>query len=214
MIISYGLKFILLGLILTIALILWGASKNSVYLFILAGIFTLATLFLTYFYRNPTRRIPADESLILSVADGKILSVEEIENEYIGGSGTKVSIFLSVFDVHINRMPIAGTVEYIKYNPGKFEVAYADEASDENESNEIGMVFSEGKLIFKQIVGALARRIECSAKTQQEFKAGDIYGMIHFGSRAELFLPDNVEILVKKDDKVAAGLTTIGKIKK
>lgn len=214
MIISYGIKFIIYGILLTLVFVLWGASKNSIYLFLPAGIFALATLFLTFFYRNPTRRIPADKSLILSIADGKVLSVEEIENEYIGGAGKKVSIFLSVFNVHVNRMPVTGTVEYIKYNPGKFIVAYADKASEENENNEIGMVFIGGKLIFKQISGALARRIESKAKSSENYKAGDIYGMIHFGSRAELFLADNIEILVKKGDKVTAGLTAIGRIKK
>jgi phosphatidylserine decarboxylase len=214
MIISYGIKFIIYGLLLIIALVLWGAVKDSVYAFSLAGFFALITLFLTFFYRNPTRQIPKDNSLILSIADGKVLSVEDIENDYIGGMGKKVSIFLSIFNVHVNRMPVTGTVEYIKYNPGKFEVAYSDKASEVNESNEIGMVFIGGKLIFKQIAGAMARRIESKAKSAENYKAGDIYGMIHFGSRAELFLPENIEILVKKGDKVSAGITAIGRIRK
>ncbi len=213
MIAIYGLKFIIIGLVLTIAFSLWSASRDSLFLFIMAIIFAFITLFLVFFYRNPNRVIPEDNGLILSIADGKILSIQEIDNDFIGGTGKKVSIFLSVFDPHINRIPIDGRIEYVKYFPGKFFKAFVDEASDNNEQTEIGLDFGSGKMIFKQIVGILARRIEYDLDEGQKVKGGDIFGMIHFGSRAELFLPGNIEITIKPGQKVKAGETIIGKIK-
>jgi len=213
MIASYGLKFIFLGLALTAVCSLLAAYLDSSLLFIAAVVLAVLTVFLTFFYRNPHRTISREESLILSIADGRVLSVEEIENDYIGGRGKKVSIFLSIFDVHINRMPTSGKIEYIEYVPGKFYKAFVDKASKENEHTEIGLAFKEGKLILKQVAGILARRIEYTSRPDQQVKAGEIFGMIHFGSRAELFLPENVEILVKKDDRVFAGETAIGRVK-
>jgi len=213
MIAIYGIKFILIGLVLTIALSLWSASKDSVLLFVLAVILAFITLFLMFFYRNPVRVVPEDRNLILSIADGTILSVEEFGNEFIGNSGKKVSIFLSVFDAHINRIPVDGKIEYIKYLPGKFLKAFEKDASDCNEQTEIGLDFGSGKMIFKQIVGILARRIEYTLDEGQIVNGGDIFGMIHFGSRAELFLPENVEVMVKPGQKVIAGETAIGRIK-
>jgi phosphatidylserine decarboxylase len=208
-----GLKFILAGALITVLLALWAAGKDSPGLLIAAAILGLLTLFLTYFYRNPPRTIPNDEALILSVADGRVLSVQNIENDYIGGKGIKISIFLSVFNVHINRIPISGRVDYVTYNPGKFFAAFEDKASTENEQTEIGLVYESGKMIFKQIAGVLARRIVCHLTKDQSVQAGAVFGMIHFGSRAELFLPDNIEVMVKPGDRVKAGETAIGRLR-
>ena len=209
----YGFKFVRFVLALTINFSLWSASKESLSLFILAIVLALITLFLVFFYRNPERLIPEDKNLILSIADGTILSVEELENDFIGDNGKKVSIFLSVFDVHINRIPVDGKIEYIKYSPGQFLKAFENDASDNNEQTEIGLDFGSGKMIFKQIVGILARRIEYNLDEGQKVKSGDIFGMIHFGSRAELFLPENVTVSVKPGQAVKAGETIIGQIK-
>jgi len=212
MIVSYGLKFVLSGAVLTILLLLWSTSRDSSTTFFISLFVALLTLFLAWFYRNPGRVIPPENNLILSVADGRVLSVEDTEKEFIGGPGKKVSIFMSVFDAHINRIPIDGKIEYVKYVPGKFFKAFVDKASEENEHTELGLSFAGGKMIFNQIAGLLARRIVCDAKPEQKVFKGDIFGMIHFGSRAELFLPDNVEVLVKKGDKVKAGSSIIGRI--
>jgi phosphatidylserine decarboxylase len=213
MIVGYGLKLIMPGVLLTAILCLLAARQDSVWLLVLALIFAVLTVFLTYFYRNPVRNIPNDSRAILAIADGRVLAVEPIEHNYIGGRGNKVSIFLSILDVHINRMPCDGTVEYVKYTPGKFFAAYVDKASDENEHTEIGYVFKAGKMIFKQIAGIMARRIEYDLKNNQQARAGDIFGMIHFGSRAEFFLPESVEVTVRPGHKVKAGETIIGRIK-
>jgi phosphatidylserine decarboxylase len=212
MIATYGLKFIAAGAVITIVLILIATMRDSSFIFAVAVLFALLTLFLTWFYRNPTRQIPPDDNLILSIADGRVLSVEEVDNEYIGGRGRKVSIFMSVLDAHINRIPIDGKLDYVKYTPGKFFKAFVDKASEENEHTELGLSFGENKMIFKQIAGILARRIVCDPKPEQTVHKGEIFGMIHFGSRAELFLPENVEVVVKKGDHVKAGETIIGRI--
>ncbi|HHI02016.1 MAG TPA: phosphatidylserine decarboxylase [candidate division Zixibacteria bacterium] len=214
MIAVYGLKFIIIALVLTIAFSLWSASKDSLFLFITAVVFAFITLFLVYFYRNPIRAVPEGNDKILSIADGRILSVDDVSNDFIGGRGKKVSIFLSVFDPHINRIPIDGRIEYVKYSPGKFLRAFVDDASDNNEQTEIGLDFGSGRMIFKQIVGILARRIVYNLNEGQNVKGGDIFGMIHFGSRAELFLPHNVEVVIKPGQRVKAGETVIGEIMK
>lgn len=213
MIAGYGLKLILPGALLTAILCLLAARQDSAWILVLALMFAVLTVFLTYFYRNPMRNIPDDSRAVLAIADGRVLAVEPIENHYIGGRGNKVSIFLSILDVHINRIPCDGTVDYVKYTPGKFFAAYVDKASDENEHTEIGYVFKSGKMIFKQIAGIMARRIEYDLKANQRARAGEIFGMIHFGSRAEFFLPGSVEVTVCPGDKVRAGETIIGRIK-
>ncbi len=213
MIASYGLKFILIALLMTVLCCLGAAWRDSKLLFALAVLFAVVTVFLSFFYRSPARTIQAEPGMILSTADGKVLAVEEIENDYLGGKGTKISIFLSVFDPHINRIPIDGRIDYVKYNPGKFFQAFTDKASSDNENVEIGLVHRSGKFVFKIIAGILARRIEYSLQDNQEVTAGDVFGMIHFGSRAEFFLPDNVEVQVKPGDRVKAGVSVIGKVK-
>ena len=209
-----GIKFILIGFMLTAIFSLWSSARDSLALFIVGIIMGVLTLFLIYFYRNPVRHIPEGDDNILSIADGKVLSIEDIENDFVGGPGKKVSIFLSVFDPHINRIPIAGHVDYIRYIPGKFFQAFRERASHENEQTEIGLSYGSGKMIFKQIVGILARRIVYNLNEGQDVKGGDIFGMIHFGSRAELILPGDVEITVIPGQKVKAGETIIATLRK
>ncbi len=211
MIAVWGLKFILPGLFMTIVLALLAAALDSQSLFISALVAGVLTIFLTFFYRNPNRNIPPDENLILAIADGRVLAVEDFQHPF-SGPGKKVSIFLSVLDAHINRIPISGQIEYARYNPGKFIPAFRDKASLDNEQTEIGLVTPAGKIAFKQIAGILARRIEYKLKPGQAVKAGEIFGMIHFGSRAELFLPIQAEVLVRPGDKVKAGVSVIGRI--
>jgi phosphatidylserine decarboxylase len=212
MISPYGLKFIIPGIIVTAVVFLWAALTGTAVVFVFSAFFWIVILFLLFFYRNPYRNIPHDDSLVLSTADGKVLAVEDIEHDYIGGKGKKVSIFLSLLDVHINRIPAAGELDYIKYRPGKFHRAFDAAASESNECIEIGLKRRECKIIFRQIAGILARRIECTSRPHQKVHAGQVYGMIHFGSRAELFLPENVRVMVKKGDRVRAGETIVGRI--
>ena len=202
---------------LGISLILFSAWAASSHLILLpfAGIAFFLLLFLIFFFRDPERKAPAGENLILSSADGKIILVKPFQNvEFVGGQGTLVSVFMSVFDVHVNRAPISGKVEYFKYNPGKFFPAFKNKASSENEQTELGIENAHGRVIIKQIAGIIARRIVCKVRQGDRLRAGQRLGMIKFGSRVDHLLPENVEIRVKPGQKVRAGETVIGVFKK
>lgn len=168
-----------------------------------------------YFFRDPDRITPEDDSLIISPADGTVVLIQEAEEtEYLNGKATQVSIFLSPLNVHVNRNPISGDLEYLKYYPGKYLMAWEDHASILNERAHFGVKHSSGiKILFKQITGFLARRIEYDIQEGDKLKAGDRFGIMKFGSRMDLLLPNNVEIKVKKGDKTVAGESIIGEIK-
>jgi len=164
------------------------------------------------FFRDPYRQIPNDKNVLLAPADGKITDIVEInEPEFIAGRALRIGIFLSVFDVHINRMPCSGKVGYIRHQPGKcINAMRAEAASRQNQAVLMGLDCPgspAGKVMVRQITGAIARRIVCACKTGDEFTAGQQYGMIKFGSRTELFLPVNekAEIIVKPGQTVRAG---------
>ncbi len=207
-----GIIFVLLGL--TVVLLLLASRFDSRLLAVVSSLFALLTVFSTFFFRDPPRTAVQTEGVLVSPADGRILSVEKVEhNEFIGGPAWQVSIFLSVFDVHINRIPAGGTVEYVKYNPGKFFKAFLDKASEENEQTEIGITMPDGqRLIVKQIAGLIARRIICKLSEGDKVTTGNRFGMIKFGSRTELFVPADAEITVSTGDHVKGGSTIIGKL--
>jgi phosphatidylserine decarboxylase len=167
-----------------------------------------------FFFRDPTRITPGDENLIISPADGKVVLIQEVdENEYIGEKVTQVSIFLSPLDVHVNRVPFSGNLEYVKYYPGKYLMAWEDHASELNERAHFGVLHPTGmKMMFKQITGFLARRIVYHISEGDQLRAGDRFGIMKFGSRMDLMLPKNVELHVKKGDRTVAGESVIGEI--
>jgi len=172
------------------------------------------SLFVLFFFRDPERTIPEGKGVIVSPADGKVIVIKDIyEPDYLKQDVKQISIFLSVFNVHVNRTPIGGTIETVKYNPGKFLVASVDKASLDNE--QTGMVISDGqnKVLVKQIAGLIARRIVCYAKTGDTVKAGERYGLIRFGSRVDLFLPKNTDLMVKVGDRIKGARDVIGVIK-
>jgi len=178
---------------------------------ILSPIPALLFLFVLFFFRNPKRNIPQNTNLILSPADGKIIEIEETyEDKYIMGKTIRVAIFLSILNVHINRSPLQGEVKYRYYRPGKFIPAFKNHASDINEKNFIGIESKGFKIMVCQITGFIARRIKCWVHEGNILSAGDIIGIIKFGSGNELFLPIGSKIMVKKGDRVKAGETVIG----
>ena len=168
-----------------------------------------------YFFRDPERTPPEGDDLIISPADGKVVLIKEIEEDiYIKGSATQVSIFLSPLDVHVNRNPISGKLEYLKYHPGKYLMAWDENASNLNERADFGVLHSSGtKLFFKQITGFLARRIVYHIKEGDHLVVGERFGMMKFGSRMDIIVPDNVEISVKVGDRTWAGTSILGTIK-
>lgn len=181
-------------------------------------VIVVVLFWLLAFFRDPYRQAPADENILVAPADGKITDIEIVqEDSFIQGKAIRIGIFLSIFNVHINRMPCAVAVEKIVYKPGKYKNAMGPESGRVNESNDI-MLIRQGeqagpakKLIVRQISGAIARRIVCQAKAGDNFAGGEKFGMIKFGSRTELYLPEsqNAELLVKIGDRVKAGGTVI-----
>jgi len=198
---------------LTLALILFAAFSLTQNVLSLAGalIFLILFMFFLFFFRDPERKAPEGEKLILAPADGKVILIRPFDHlEFVGGGGILVSVFMSLFDVHVNRVPVSGVVKYLKYNPGKFFPAFKDKAAFENEHTELGLENKHGKVVLRQIAGIIARRIVCRLKQEDSVKAGERFGMIRFGSRLDLFLPENVEVKVKLNHKVKAGESIIG----
>ncbi|MGI6093634.1 MAG: phosphatidylserine decarboxylase family protein [Veillonellaceae bacterium] len=170
-------------------------------------------IFITFFFRNPERKIPDDDLLVMSPADGKVMGVCEVyDDEFLNEIGTKVTIFLSVFNVHVNRSPIAGEVKYQQYTCGRFRPAYKETAGCENERHSIGLENEHMRVLVTQIAGILARRIVSWVTLGSVLAKGERYGLIKFGSCTEVIVPKTVEILVKKGDKVKGGETVIGRL--
>jgi phosphatidylserine decarboxylase len=178
----------------------------------LAVVAFAATLFVVFFFRNPDRTIPREPGLLVSPADGRILKVEDVVLDgLLSGRFRKVSIFMNVFNVHVNRAPYSGRVEKIEYHGGKFLSANLDKASADNEKNTILIRTKEGKMFLTiQIAGLIARRIVCWIGEGMEIAKGQQFGLICFGSRLEVVLPLESKILVQVGQKVRAGETPIG----
>lgn len=169
--------------------------------------------FIAFFFRNPKREIPNDDSLIVSPADGKVMSVCEVYDDlFLNEVGIKVTIFLSVFDVHVNRSPIAGEIKFQQYTCGRFRPAYKESVGCENERHSIGLKNGEVRVLVTQIAGLLARRIVSWVTLGNIVQKGERYGLIKFASCTEVIVPKTVEILVKKGDRVTGGETVIGRL--
>ncbi|MCE2687109.1 MAG: phosphatidylserine decarboxylase [Rickettsiales bacterium] len=179
----------------------------------------VATLWCVFFFRDPERFTPLDKDVIISPADGKVVKVEYGVNApsdlgYGDKKWNKISIFLNVFNVHVNRVPLSGTVTKVNYKAGKFLSANVEEASEQNERNSVVVKSNSGEeIIFVQVAGLVARRIISELKENQEVKMGDRYGIIRFGSRADIYLPENIEIKSLVGQTTIGGETVIAKIK-
>jgi phosphatidylserine decarboxylase len=171
-------------------------------------------MFFVYFFRDPDRPIKVKPGTVLAPADGKVVVVKKIEEKvYMGGTANQVSIFMSPLDMHVQRAPLDGTIEHVKHHPGKFMRAFLDQASIENEQNHIGMLCQGQRVFLKQIAGIIARRTVVWVKPGDEVRSGDRIGMVKFGSRVDIFLPDNADLQVSVGDRVKAGLTILGRLK-
>jgi len=165
------------------------------------------------FFRDPAREIPKGEGLILAPADGTVVEVTRYPSDELEGAAAQISIFLSVFDVHVNRAPCPAVVESVEYRPGTFRLAWQHEASAANEQNLIFLKAPEGQLLVKQIAGFVARRIVCRVVAGQKLEAGERIGMIRFGSRVDLIVPARAELSVKQGDRVKGGITVVGALR-
>jgi phosphatidylserine decarboxylase len=172
---------------------------------VLTVILVLLTAFVAFFFRNPHRQIPDGANLIVSPADGKVVKISKDET----GEQT-LCIFLNIFNVHVNRAPIAGSVARFEYKRGKFKVAFDEEASRVNEQNIVSFAGPNLSIVVKQVAGLIARRVVCWKKTGDAVERGELFGLIRFGSRVDMIMPARVNIRVGVGDKVRGGSTIIG----
>ncbi len=201
---SEGWPFIIPLVIITALLFAFGWKSTALVSLVL-------TLFVLFFFRDPERIVPEGKGMVVSPADGKVIVIKDIfEPVYLKQEVKQISIFLSVFNVHVNRAPIGGAIEVVKYNPGKFHVASVDKASLDNEQTSMVIAAGKDKILVKQIAGLIARRIVCYARPGDTIKTGERYGLIRFGSRVDIFLPKTAEIRVKLGDRVRGAQDVIG----
>jgi phosphatidylserine decarboxylase len=203
-----------------------GLIKNSIFLLLLIGvvsgfndaftsftlpIFSFFILFFIWFFRVPKRNFNIVDGNIYAPCDGKVVVIEEtLENEFFKDNRIQVSIFMSPLNVHNNLYPINGAIKYIKYHPGKFLFAWNPKSSSENERNSVVIKNSNIEILYRQIAGALARRIVCYSQVNKDIKACQELGFIKFGSRVDLFLPIGTKIISNLNDKTEGGKTIIG----
>ncbi|MCL2193328.1 MAG: phosphatidylserine decarboxylase [Treponema sp.] len=217
----YGLPQVLVYPALTLALMvaLFVILPPGIPLALLLGVLFLVLIWMLMFFRDPKRKIPLDELVLLSPADGTITDIMEAEVPELGGRALRIGMFLSIFNVHVNRVPCSARVEAINYKKGKFKNAMAEDSGQVNEANEVLMTRlaePRDRLLVRQISGAIARHIVCKAAPGQEYAQGAKFGMIKFGSRTELYVPlgeggisEKYDIAVKIGDKVNAGLSPL-----
>jgi phosphatidylserine decarboxylase len=206
-----GLWFILGAWVIALGLILGALRFESRIWWIATVLWVILAVWVVAFFRDPERSGQRGDRLILAPADGKVVSIVETEEPaFLTGRSCRLSIFMNVFDVHVNRYPSEGTVEYRHYNPGKFGHAGSEKSSLDNEQSSVGLNTSRGKVLIRQIAGLIARRIVTDHTVGTQVRQGDRLGMIRFGSRVDLFLPcDRVRFLVKPGDTTKAGMTVV-----
>jgi phosphatidylserine decarboxylase len=168
-------------------------------------------LFCAFFFRDPERVAPDGPGLVVSPADGRVVGIVDGAGGPLGG-GVQVSIFLSIFNVHVNRAPIAGRIERVEYHPGEFLPAFDDKASLRNEQNSVVLAGDRSRVAFKQIAGLIARRIVFRKRVDDVVARGERVGLIKFGSRVDVFLPEGTRLLVKRGDRVAGGASLLGEL--
>lgn len=171
----------------------------------------ILTLFMVYFFRDPDRSIPEGENIFVAPADGRIIQIHKVrEQQALKDDTIEISIFMSPFNVHVNRAPCDGVVEEVVHTPGKFLSAFKPEASLQNENIAMTLKGDNGRILVRQVAGFLARRAVCRVKPGDALKKGERYGLIKFSSRLDVCLPKDTEINVKSGDKVKAGETILG----
>jgi phosphatidylserine decarboxylase len=191
------------------ALLLALGARGAGWLLALGALLLGLAAFVAYFFRDPEREAPVEADLVVAPADGRVVVVAPLEET---APGTLVSIFLTVFDVHVNRAPIAGTIRALQYQRGRFMIANDRRASVENEQNVVTIENEQMRVVLKQIAGLIARRIVFWKRLGDRVELGERVGLIKFGSRTDLLLPPQVEVLVKVGDRVKGGVTVIGKV--
>ena len=208
-----GLLFIVIAVLLAAGGYALALNRRSWPLWLLAFVLTVLALWVAYFFRDPERMGERGKQLVIAPADGKIVQIAEVdEPAFLQSKAQRISIFMNVFNVHVNRYPVSGTVQYVHYNKGKFINAAADKASLENEQSSVGIETESNRILVRQIAGLIARRIVTYSKVGERVNQGDRMGIIRFGSRVDVFLPLGAKIRVKVGQTTIAGVTVVGEL--
>jgi len=208
-----GLLFIAIAAVVAASAFGFAISRRSWGLWLAAFVLLLLALWVAYFFRDPERVGERGASLMVSPADGKLIMITDVdEPSFVQGRAIRLSIFMNVFNVHVNRYPVDGVVKYIHYNKGKFFNASAEKSSLENEQMSVGIETGGYRVLVRQIAGLIARRIVTYSKLGETVSQGDRMGIIRFGSRVDLFLPPGSTIRAKLGDVTTAGVTILGEL--
>lgn len=207
---GYDVVTVVFFIVLVGSLLSWFFIETRLLKFGVIGVLGLVLLFTLNFFRDPDRTTPAGDNLVIAPADGEIVLIKEVqEDEFLKGSAVQVSIFMSPLNVHVNRFPISGTVQYFRYFPGEFLVAFDEKSSLRNERTHIGVEGGAMRILFKQIAGFIARRIVAPIREGDRAVAGGRFGMIRFGSRVDVIMPKGLTLKVKLGEKTVAGETVL-----
>jgi len=205
-----GYPFIGIAMALSAATFALALSRRSWALWLLAIAMTVVALWVAYFFRDPERTGERGSSIVVAPADGKLIMISEVdEPAFIGGRAVRLSIFMNVFNVHVNRYPVDGTVGYVHYNPGRFLNAAAEKSSIENEQSSVGIESGRYRILVRQIAGLVARRIVTYSREGEAVTQGDRMGLIRFGSRVDVFMPVESKLRVKLGELTTAGTTVL-----
>lgn len=209
-----GLTFIAIAALIAAGGYALAINRRSWPLWVLAFVLTLLAIWVAYFFRDPERTGERGERLVVAPADGKIVQITEVdEPAFLGSRAIRISIFMNVFNVHVNRYPVSGTVGYVHYNKGKFLNAAGDKASLENEQSSVGVQTGAGhKVLVRQIAGLIARRIVTYSKSGEKVQQGERLGIIRFGSRVDVFFPVGSKVHVKQGQLSTAGVTVLAEL--
>ena len=209
-----GLAFIVIAALIAVGGYALALNRRSWPLWLLAFVLTLLALWVAYFFRDPERTGERGKQLVIAPADGKIVQIAEVdEPAFVQSKARRISIFMNVFNVHVNRYPVSGTVKYVHYNKGKFINAAADKASLENEQSSVGIETEAGyRILVRQIAGLIARRIVTYSKAGEKVNQGDRLGIIRFGSRVDVFIPPDAKVRVQVGQITVAGVTVLAEL--
>jgi len=210
-----GLLFIAIAAVIAAGAFGFAISRRSWGLWLAAFVLLLLALWVAYFFRDPERTGQRGPSLVVSPADGKLIMITEVdEPAFMQGRAIRLSIFMNVFNVHVNRYPVDGAIRYLHYNKGKFFNAAAEKSSLENEQMSVGIDTGRYRVLVRQIAGLIARRIVTYSKVGETVKQGDRMGIIRFGSRVDVFIPVGSKVIAKLGDATTAGVTILAELPK
>jgi phosphatidylserine decarboxylase len=208
-----GLLFIAIAALIAVGTFAFALNRRSWPLWLAAMLLIVVAIWVAYFFRDPERTGERGEHLVISPADGKVVQITEVdEPAFLKEKALRVSIFMNVFNVHVNRYPVSGIVRYVSYNPGKFLNAAHDKASLENEQSSVGIESGSNRLLVRQIAGLIARRIVTYSTNGAKVQQGDRMGIIRFGSRVDVFLPTTARPRIRVGQATFAGVTVIAEL--